>query len=79
MIDDFNREALRIEINFSLPAERVILALEQIIEWRGKPATIRYDNGPENISGLVQRWAAKRQIKMDYIEPGKPQRNAYVE
>ena len=79
VIDDFNRDALGIEIDFSLPAERVIRALEQIIEWRGKPAAIRCDNGPENISGLVQNWAEKRQIKMDYIQPGKPQQNAYVE
>jgi putative transposase len=79
VIDDFNREALGIEIDFSLPAERVIRALEQIIEWRGKPTAIRCDNGPENISGLVQNWAEKRQIKMDYIQPGKPQQNAYVE
>jgi len=79
VIDDFNREALGIEIDFSLPSERVIRALEQIIEWRGKPATIRCDNGPENISGLVQRWALQRRIRIDYIQPGKPQQNAYVE
>lgn len=79
VIDDFNREALGIEIDFSLPAERVIRALEQIIEWRGKPAAIRCDNGPENISGAVQSWAARRQIRMDYIQPGKPKQNAYVE
>ncbi len=79
VIDDFNREALGIEIDFSLPAERVIRALEQIIEWRGKPAAIRCDNGPENISGAVQAWAARRQIRIDYIQPGKPQQNAYVE
>lgn len=79
VIDDFNREALGIEIDFSLPAERVIRALEQIIEWRGQPAAIRCDNGPENISGALQRWAEGRQIKLDYIQPGKPQQNAYVE
>lgn len=79
VIDDFSREALGIEIDFSLLAERVIRALEQIIEWRGKPAAIRCDNGPENISGQVQRWAEKRQIRTDYIQPGKPQQNAYVE
>lgn len=72
VIDDFNREALGIEIDFSLPAERVIRALEQIIEWRGKPVSIRCDNGPENISGAVQNWAAKRQIRKNYIQPGKP-------
>lgn len=79
VIDDFNREALGIEIDFSLPAERVVRALQQVIEWRGKPVAIRCDNGPENISGALQRWAATHQIRIDYIQPGKPQQNAYVE
>lgn len=54
MIGDINREAPGIEIDCSTPTERVIRALEQIIEWRGKPAAIRCDSGPENISGAVQ-------------------------
>lgn len=40
VIDDFNREALTIDIDLSLPAERVVRALDQVIEWRGKPYTI---------------------------------------
>lgn len=54
VIDDYNRESLGIEIDFSLPSERVMRALQKIIEWRGKPLAIRCDNGPENISGLMQ-------------------------
>jgi putative transposase len=50
VIDDFNREGLGIEVDFSLPAERVIRSLDQIIEWRGKPLLIRCDNGPEYVS-----------------------------
>ena len=50
VLDDFNREGLGIEVDFSLPAERVIRSLNNIIEWRGKPKTIRVDNGPEYIS-----------------------------
>ena len=50
MLDDYNGEGLGIEVDFSLPAARVIRALDQIIEWRGKPKTIRSDNGPEYIS-----------------------------
>lgn len=41
VIDDYNREALEIEVDLSLPSLRVIRSLEQIIEWRGKPAAIR--------------------------------------
>ncbi len=57
VIDDFNREALGIEVDFSLPSQRVIRALKQIIGWRGKTETIRCDNGPENISETVRQWA----------------------
>ena len=46
VIDDFNREGLGIEVDFSLPSERVIRSLDRIIEWRGKPATIRCDTAP---------------------------------
>jgi putative transposase len=53
VIDDFNREALCIEADFSLSAERVIRSLDQIIEWRGKPAMLRCDNGPEYMSGAL--------------------------
>lgn len=79
VIDDFNREGLGIEVDLSLPAERVIRSLTQIIEWRGKPAAIRCDNGPEYISGALQTWADRQGIKLDYIQPGKPQQNAYIE
>lgn len=79
VIDDFNREGLGIEVDFPLPAERVIRTLAQIIEWRGQPSSIRCDNGPEYISGALQAWAEKRGIRLDYIQPGKPQQNAYIE
>lgn len=79
IIDDYNREALGIEIDFSLPSERVIRALKQIIEWRGRPLAIRCDNGPENISGAIQNWAQQTGIAFQYIQPGKPQQNAYIE
>ena len=53
VIDDFNREGLAIEVDFSLPAQRVIRTLDQIIEWRSQPKRIRCDNGPEYISSLL--------------------------
>jgi putative transposase len=79
VIDDFNREGLAIDVDFSLPAIRVIRSLDQIIEWRGKPTAIRCDNGPEYISGALQQWADQNGIRLDYIQPGNPQQNAYIE
>ncbi|AGT09304.1 transposase [Paracoccus aminophilus JCM 7686] len=79
VLDDFNREGLGIEVDFSLPAERVVRSLNQIIEWRGKPLAIRVDNGPECISSTLMIWAEKQGIALNYIQPGKPQQNAYVE
>jgi putative transposase len=76
---DFMHDQLTDRRPFSLPAERLIRALEQIIGWRGKPKVIRCDNGPENISGAVQAWANKHGIRIEYIQPGQPQQNAYIE
>jgi len=79
VLDDYNREGLGIEVDFSLPSTRVIRSLEQIIEWRGKPAAIRCDNGPEYISQILRDWTIKHQITLLYIQPGKPTQNAYIE
>ena len=75
VLDDFNREGLAIEVDFSLPAERVVRTLNQIIAWRA----IRVDNGPEYVSGRLQTWAETAGIAVLYIQPGKPHQNAYVE
>lgn len=68
-IDDFNREALGIEVDFSLPSAWVIRELQQIISWRGKPQVIRCDNGPEYISLAIQKWATEQGIRSEYIQP----------
>jgi putative transposase len=79
VLENFNREGLEIEVHFSLPAERVLRSLNQIIEWRGKPLAIRDDNGPEYASSKLVEWAEKQGIALNYIQPGKPQQNVYVE
>ena len=79
VIDDFNREGLAIEADFSLSGERVVRTLNRIIEWRGKPSAIRCDNGPEYISTALTRWAEQQGIRLEYIQPGQPQQNAYIE
>jgi putative transposase len=82
VLDGFNREGLGIEVDFSLPAKRVIRSLNRIIEWRGRPGVIRVDNGPEYISEKLKKWAGKRNILLQHIQPGQPgqpQQNAYIE
>ena len=59
VLDDFNREALGIEVDFSLPSERVIRSLEQIMQWRGTPKVLRRDNGPEYISESIVNWTKR--------------------
>ena len=72
LLDDFNREGLGIAADFSLPAERVVRSPNQIIEWRGQPQTIRVENGPEYVSSTLMAWAEKCNIRLEYIQPGKP-------
>jgi putative transposase len=79
VMDDHRRESLGIDVDLSLPSERVIRSLEHIIEWRGKPKRIRCDNGPGYISNSMRIWARDNHIKLDFIQPGKPTQNAYVE
>lgn len=79
VLDDYNREGLGVEVDLSLPSARVIRSLERIIEWRGKPAAGRCDNGPEYLSQTLVDWANRQRITLLYIQPGKPNQNAYIE
>ena len=64
VLDNFNREGLGIEVDFSLPAERVVPSVKLIIEWRGQPQTIRVDNGPDYVSSTLRAWAEKCDIRL---------------
>lgn len=79
VVDDFNREVLAIDVDLSLPALRVIRVLERIVAWRGLPAKLRMDNGPEFISSTLADWAEQHEIELEFIKPGKPTQNSYVE
>lgn len=79
VIDDFNREALAIEIDTSLTSTRLIRVLGQLKEERGLPDVLRVDNGPEFLGEAFTEWCRTEGIFIDYIEPGKPNQNAYIE
>ena len=79
VIDDATRTVLAIEIDTSISAKRVIRTLDRIIEQQGKPKTIRVDNGPEFTSITFSVWAKEQGITVQYIQPGKPMQNGYIE
>ncbi len=79
VLDDFNRESLAIEIDYSLPAERVVRVLDQVALTRGYPAFIRVDNGPEYISQRLLECAWQHGVTISHIQPGKPAQNGYIE
>lgn len=79
VMDDCSREVLSIEIDTSLSSKRVVRVLERIIEVQGKPVTIRTDNGPEFTSKELELWAKDKGIHLQFIQPGKPMQNGYIE
>jgi putative transposase len=79
VMDDCSREALAIDIDTSLSSKRIIRILDRIIELRGKPTAIRADNGPEFTSKDLELWAKDRAITIQFIQPGKPTQNGYIE
>lgn len=75
VIDEVNRECLAIEVGTSIPSARLI----RLINCYGAPEAIRLDNGPEMVSLAFTEWAAARGITVRYIQPGKPNQNAFIE
>jgi putative transposase len=79
VVDDFNREGLAIEVDLNLPSERVVRVLERIAAWRGYPQKLRLDNGPELIAVALAEWAEGHKVQLEFIEPGKPMQNGFIE
>jgi putative transposase len=79
ILDRFTRECLAIEVDTSLPAQRVIRVLDQLASWHGAPKQITVDNGPEFAGQALDAWAYAQGVTLDFIEPGKPTQNAHIE
>jgi putative transposase len=73
------REALGVEVDYSLPAQRVTRLLDRLVDQYGKPERLRTDNGPEFISRALQAWCSDKEVVLHWIELGKPTQNAYIE
>jgi putative transposase len=79
IIDECSRKALWTEAYSSISATTLIDVLDKVVAWRGTPAYIRCDNGPEFISGKLEEWADKNKLELRFIQPGKPSQNGLVE
>lgn len=79
IVDDFTRECVAIEAGFGLNGRQLTQLLDRLIELRGKVAGIRSDNGPEFAGDAMDAWAYERSVKLDFIRPGKPNENAFIE
>lgn len=79
IVDDFTKECLAIEVDTSLPGRRVTTILERLAESRGLPRSVTVDNGPEFAGKVLDEWAYGKGLRLNFIEPGKPQQNAYIE
>lgn len=79
LVDDYSRECLAIEVDTSLGGMRVRRALEQVIAERGRPEAIVLDNGPEFRGRMLAAWSEQRGVRLEFIEPGKPSQNAFIE
>jgi putative transposase len=79
IVDDYTRECLAIEVDTSLPGERVVRVLDRLIESGRKPEMIVVDNGPEFTSKALDAWATRNKVQLRFIDPGKPMQNAYIE
>ncbi|MGH7734375.1 MAG: IS3 family transposase [Gemmatimonadales bacterium] len=79
VVDDYSRQCLAIEVDGSLPGARVVRVLERLAEECGLPAAIRTDNGPEFAGRALDQWAYEKGVRLEFIQPGKPMQNGYIE
>jgi len=79
IVDDFHREFLATEVDTSIPGTRAVRVLERSGELSGWPEVLAIDNGPEFAGQALDAWACERQVRLHFIEPGKPAQNAFIE
>ncbi len=80
VVDDYSREALVMEVDTSIGGQRIARLLDEQAATRGAyPASIVCDNGPEFISHALAEWAEEHDVKLEFIQPGRPVQNCFVE
>ncbi len=78
-VDVCSREALSVTAERSFPSSKATAVLDRVIGEQGKPEVITLDNGTEFTCKHFDAWANQRGIKLDFIRPGKPVENCFIE
>ncbi len=78
-VDQFTRECLALFADVSLSGEKVAAMLDKVVAERGAPQSITVDNGTEFASKAVDLWAYQNAVYLDFIRPGRPVENGYIE
>ena len=79
VVDCYSRECVAIHVDHTQPSRTVTTILDGVIALRGAPSVITVDNGPEFTSQHFDEWAFANKIQLDFIRPGKPTENGYIE
>lgn len=79
VVDGFTRECILLHAAFSISGQEVSRALTVAGKTRGLPKAIIIDNGSEFTGKAMDQWAHENGVKLDFIRPGKPIENAYIE
>ncbi len=79
LVDNFSRESLALKVGFRLGSEDVVEVLNGVIAERGRPHSIRCDNGTEFTSQVMDQWAYWNRVVLDFIPPGRPMENGIIE
>ena len=79
VVDCYSRECVALYVDRTQPTSTVIKILDGVIALRGAPSVITVDNGPEFTSHNFDEWAYRNKIQLDFIQPGRPTENGYIE
>jgi putative transposase len=79
VVDDYPRDCLAIEVDTSLGGHRVCRVMDRLVAQRGHPKRLLSDNGPEFTGKALDRWAYEHCVELQFIQPGKPVQNCFVE
>ena len=79
VVDDCSHECVDLTADFGIGGEYVTRLLDRAALFRGYPAAVRTDNGPEFLGEAFTQWARNAGMAIQYIQPGKPNQNAYIE